>query len=117
MTTKEIGDYAEELAREYLERHGYEVLAQRYKYKDLGEIDIIAVLDSLLVFVEVRYRTSTMYGTPEASLTPRKLQRIRKTALMWLTVTHRHGSPVRFDVVAVDLVGGHPVIRHLQGCF
>ncbi len=117
MNTKEIGDYAEELAKEYLERHGYLIIKQKYIYKDLGEIDIIAQIDDTLVFVEVRFRTSTVYGTPEASLTPRKLSRIRRTALMWLTVTRNHGREVRFDVIAVDLVGGHPVLRHLQGCF
>jgi len=117
MNTTEIGDYAEELAKEYLERHGYLIIKQKYKYKDLGEVDIIAQIDDTLVFVEVRHRTSTVYGTPEASLTPRKLSRIRRTALMWLTVHRRHGEPCRFDVIAVDLVGGHPVLRHLQGCF
>ena len=117
MNTTEIGDFAEQLAADYLEEHGYHVITRKYAYKKLGEIDIIASIDDTLVFVEVRHRTSTAYGTPEASLTPTKLRRIRSTALMWLTIMRRHGEPVRFDVVAVDLAGGHPVLRHLQGCF
>ncbi len=117
MNTTEIGDYAEQLAAEYLERHGYRILNRKYEYKNLGEIDIIAENNETLAFVEVRYRTSTAYGVPEASLGPTKLKRIRRTALMWLTLFNRHGTPCRFDVIAVDLVGGHPVLRHLQGCF
>lgn len=117
MTTKEIGDFAEELAAEYLERHGYRIVKKKYEYKDMGEIDIIAENDETLVFVEVRFRTNTAYGVPEASLGPAKLKRIRRTALMWLTLYNRHGTPCRFDVIAVDLAGGHPVLRHLQGCF
>lgn len=117
MSTVEVGKFAEQLAADYLQDQGYEILRKNYVYKKLGEIDIIAMLDDTVVFVEVRYRTSTAYGTPEASLRPGKLQKIRRTASMWRTIYGYHDAPCRFDVVAIDLVGGEPVLRHLEGCF
>lgn len=117
MNTKEVGDAAEQMAAEYLEDIGYEIVERQYSYKKLGEIDIIALLDSTYVFVEVRYRTSTAYGTPEASLSAGKLRRVRRTATMWRIVTGTDNDPCRFDVVAIDLARGNPEIRHLKACF
>ena len=117
MTTTEVGDFAEQIAAEYLEHEGYQIVDRKYMYKKLGEIDIIARNDATTVFVEVRYRTSTMYGTPEASLSAGKLRKVRRTASMWRTINGEDQIPCRFDVVAIDLVGGEPVLRHLKACF
>lgn len=117
MNTKEVGDKAEQIAADYLEQIGYEIVARQYSYKKLGEIDIIAFLNSTYIFVEVRYRTSTAFGTPEATLGPGKLRRIRRTATMWRLETGTDSIPCRFDVVAIDLAMGDPDIRHLKACF
>lgn len=117
MNTTSIGSFAEDLACDYLQQKHYLLITRNYRYHNVGEIDLIMQDGDSIVFVEVRHRTSTAYGTPEASVTPTKIKRVRRTALLWLTVTNRHGTPVRFDLVAVDLVGGIPVIRHLEGCF
>jgi putative endonuclease len=116
VNTTDIGTYAEDIAQEYLERKQFVLITRNYRYHNIGEIDLIMQDRDYIVFVEVRHRTSTAYGTPEASITPAKIKRLRRTATLWLTVTNRHGTPVRFDVVAVDLVGGCPVVRHLIGC-
>lgn len=117
MTTKEVGDMAEEIAAEYLASNGCRVLDKKFSYKQLGEVDIIVEEGKEVVFVEVRFRTSTVYGTPEESLRPGKLRKIRRTALMWLTINGRTRAACRFDVIAIDLVGGEPVIRHLRNAF
>jgi putative endonuclease len=117
MNTKEIGDFAEELALEYLCEKGYTLRDRKYRYGQMGEVDLVMIDGSTVVFVEVRHRTSTMYGTPEESLRPGKLRKIRRTALAWLTVHGCTKLECRFDVVAVDLVGGTPVLRHLLNAF
>ena len=117
MNTTEVGAFAEQIAADYLEREGYNILDRNYRYKRLGEIDIVARFNGTIIFVEVRYRTSTVYGTPEESLRPGKIRKVRRTALMWLTVHGCHHLPCRCDVIAVDLVGGEPVVRHLVDAF
>lgn len=117
MNTKEIGDFAEELALEYLCKKGYRLRERNWHYKKLGEIDLVMVDGKTFVFVEVRHRTTTSYGTPEESLGYGKLRKIRRTALAWLTMHGCTMSECRCDVVAVDLVGGTPVIRHLVNAF
>lgn len=117
MSTVEVGKFAEQLAEDFLRSQDYSILRRNYYYKKLGEIDIIAQQGDEVVFVEVRHRTSTAYGTPEGSLGSSKLRKIRRTASMWRTIYGYDSAPCRFDVIAVDLVGGEPVIRHLKGCF
>ena len=116
-TTTDIGSWAEEIAAEFLRNHGWDVVKRNWRYKKLGEIDIIATDGETLVFVEVRHRTSTAYGSPEASITPAKVGRLRRTATMYLTVARLHARPCRFDVIAVDLVGGEVVLRHYRNAF
>ena len=117
MNTKEVGDFAEQLALEYLQAKGYKLRAKKYSYRQLGEVDLVMKDNDVFVFIEVRFRTSTAYGTPEESLRSGKLRKVRRTALMWLTTHGCNHMDCRFDVVAVDLVSGNPVIRHLPNAF
>ena len=66
---KETGNRGELLAAKEMKKMGYEILAQNYR-KPSGEIDIIAQKDGILVFTEVKTRTSTAYGTPCGSRRP-----------------------------------------------
>lgn len=115
-TTKQIGDYAEQLAREYLETKGYKTLTKNYRYKNIGELDLVMTDSETLVFVEVRYRVNRSFGLPEATIGPTKQKRIRRTAEAYLLTSGIKNKPCRFDVIGVDIIGGHPVIRHLINC-
>ena len=120
-STTDIGGWAEEIAAEFLVEHGWTIMERNWRYKKLGEIDIIAMDadtsatgEATTVFVEVRHRTSTAYGSPEASIGPAKVGKLRRTATMYLTVARLHSKPCRFDVIAIDLVGGEVVLRHYK---
>ena len=63
MTTKEIGDFGEKAAEDYLVEMDYLILERNYRLK-FGEIDIIAAKDGGLVFVEVKTRKSNLFGEP-----------------------------------------------------
>jgi putative endonuclease len=115
-STKQIGDFAEKLACDYLLERGYLLVTKNYRYKKLGEIDLVMRDGECLVFVEVRHRTSPFYGSPEASIGPGKKSKIRRTAAAFLLTHGITKQECRIDVVAVDLVGGQPVIRHLVNC-
>ena len=96
-----IGSEKEILAMEYLIKHGYSILEQNF-FTRHGEIDIIATNDNYLVFLEVKYRTSTKKGLPEEAVSPRKQHSIINAAKYYL---YRHGisydTPCRFDVIVI----------------
>lgn len=97
MTTKEIGNFGEEKASEYLEKQGISVLKRNY-YSRVGEIDIIAKDGSTIVFVEVKTRLSKVYGTPAEFVDFRKQEKIIQTALYYLG---NDDIDMRFDVIEV----------------
>ena len=66
-----LGKIGEQAAAKFLKRHGYKILAQNYRCK-LGEIDIIAKDGLVLVFIEVKTRSGTRYGSPAAAVNIRK---------------------------------------------
>lgn len=98
--TTERGRRAEERAAEFLRSRGYEIIARNYRWQG-GEVDLIARDGDCLVFVEVKARSSRAYGLPEEAITPRKRQRLLRTAQRYLQ-QHPTELAVRFDVVALS---------------
>jgi putative endonuclease len=99
---KELGALGEKKAMEYLKKRGYHIRETNYRCRQ-GEIDIVAQQKDCLVFVEVRTRTGSDFGTPEESVTTAKKEKLVSLALAYLQ-THRNlPSSWRFDVVAVEL--------------
>ncbi|MBI5461145.1 MAG: YraN family protein [Gammaproteobacteria bacterium] len=95
------GAHAEELACRFLQRQGLRLVARNYRCRQ-GEIDLIMQDRDNLVFVEVRYRRQSRYGSGLESVTPRKQRRIVHCAAHYL---HCHPQAAqraaRFDVVAL----------------
>ncbi len=97
---KKLGDSGENTACNFLRNKGYKILQRNYR-KKCGEIDIIAEENDELVFIEVKTRSSSDYGSPLAAVTPRKQQQIIKTAQTYLTETDNFDRAARFDVIAI----------------
>ncbi len=95
-----FGKYGEAVAVRQLKKMGYRILAQNYRTR-LGEIDIIAKDKDTLVFVEVKSRASSVFGSPKQAVTPAKQRRISRNALYYLKQTCQHNVKARFDVVAI----------------
>jgi len=113
-----VGRFGEQLAAERLTADGFEILERNWRCRD-GEIDIVAVEDTTLVFVEVKTRSTVSHGTPAEAVVPAKAARLRRLAARWL-IEHKdqHWPVVRFDVVAVVRRGPNgPTVRHLRGAF
>ena len=108
MTRAVTGNLGEQLAASHLERLGISVLERNYRCR-AGEIDLVAQDGEELVFVEVRTRTSTAFGLPEDSITPRKQRKLAECALSYLAAHTAHGRPWRIDVIAVQLDRGRVV--------
>lgn len=89
------------MAADFLKDRGYNILKQNY-YCRYGEIDIIAEESGYTVFIEVKYRKNTMSGSPESAVNSIKRQRIRQTALDFITTSYgTEEIPCRFDIVAI----------------
>ncbi|MBQ9984510.1 MAG: YraN family protein [Lachnospiraceae bacterium] len=98
---RKLGAKIEQMVSEYLTAHGFVILEMNYRCRQ-GEVDIVARDAEYYVFIEVKYRNSTRYGTPEEAVGISKQRRISKAAQYYL-YSHRldESIPVRFDVAAV----------------
>ena len=81
MSTKQDGDWGEALAAEYLEAHGCRIVEREWRCR-LGEIDLIAEQEGMLLFVEVKLRTNLRYGMPREYVTAKKQEKLRAAALL-----------------------------------
>lgn len=93
------GTQGEARVAAYLRRRGYTLLAHSYRCR-FGEIDLIARKGKVICFVEVKLRSGTEFGLPREAVTPQKQEKLRKTALMYLS-QHELDCPTRFDVAEV----------------
>lgn len=89
------------MAARYLETMGYTIVECNWRCR-LGEVDIVAEDDGVLVFVEVRTRTGNGFGTPQESVDRRKQARLRRVAQMYVQAQGKHNRPLRLDVVAIE---------------
>lgn len=116
-TTKEQGDTGEEMAVAYLEAKGWMILDRNYSFQR-AEVDIVAYDQTCIVFVEVKYRTSTRYGRPEEQIDQQKISQIYKGAEAWMYERKMEGSPTRFDVISIVQEGrSAPDIEHFEDAF
>lgn len=113
-----VGRYGEQLAADTLVAEGLVVIERNWRCPD-GELDIVAVDGEVLVFVEVKTRSTVAYGDPAEAINPAKAARLRRLAVRWLAAhPDRHWPELRFDVVAiVRRAPGGPSVRHLRGAF
>jgi putative endonuclease len=116
-TRAEIGALGEQLAVEHLRSRGLQVLARNWRCRH-GELDVIAadVTAGVVVFVEVKTRTSDRFGGVEQAVTPQKLRRLRRLAGAWLAAQSDSWAQVRIDVIGVRIGRGPiPEITHVEG--
>ena len=97
-TTKQIGDFFEAKAKETYLKNDYECLAENYRY-GRREIDLIFKKDNLLIFVEVKYRNSMVFGYPEDWVDQKKQALIEQCANYYIEEYDWIGN-FRFDIVA-----------------
>lgn len=110
-----IGKRGEDLAVDYLKAHGYEVVARNYRYQR-GEVDIICRADDLLIFVEVKLRSSKSFGLPEDFVSENQQQKITSAAEQFMLVQEWSGD-VRFDILAILQRKGQSDIVHFKDAF
>lgn len=107
------GSTAEKLAGVFLEQNGVRVLERNFRSGRRGEIDLVGLDGSTLVFFEVKFRKGEGSGTPEEAVTLAKQKTICKTA-DYYRCRHQvpEDQPVRFDVVALRPAGEKRISCH-----
>ena len=114
-TRKKIGDQGEDNAVNFLFANGYEVLERNYRF-GRAEIDIIALKDSVMVFIEVKSRKNIIYGYPETFLSEQQQDRIHLAAEEYVLQQAWQGE-VRFDIIAILWEGKDPTLDHFEDAF
>jgi len=96
-----IGKQGEDMAADLLRKKGYQILDQNNSTK-WGELDLIVVKNNVLIFVEVKLKTTEDYGTPEEMIGKNKLAQVKKTAEMYLL--NNPDIAKKFDRYQIDAV-------------
>lgn len=117
MSTRQRGDNVELFAENHLKKQGLTLVEKNFNSR-FGEIDLIMLDNSALVFVEVRFRANTSYGSGAETVNFRKQQKIIKTAQLYLQANKKmQQRDCRFDVVSVTLAAQEPLIEWHQNAF
>lgn len=97
-----LGFWGEKEAEIFLVKKGYTILETNFK-TDFGEIDIIARIQGVIVFVEVKTRSNTHFGNPEEAITTSKSEHMLNSALAYMQDHPENDSDWRIDVIAVNV--------------
>jgi len=117
-----LGPTGEQIAVDYLVKEGYHIIERNYRFHR-NEIDIIALHQKTLCFVEVKTRFSSAKGHPAEAVTPQKQREIIKAARAYLALYRDIDTDCRFDVVAILVQGMEAnridsfTVEHFQDAF
>lgn len=109
------GKQGEEMAVQFLRIKGYEIIALNMRF-GRAEVDIIARIGLETVFVEVKTRSSEVYGYPEESVNNKKINLLAKAAEAF-ALENPSVSDIRFDLISIVLGANEPEITHIEDAF
>ena len=109
-TRKALGNRGEALAAQRLRSLGYSIRERNWRCP-VGELDVVAEKDGVLIFVEVRTRRGDRFGTPEESITPIKRAKLLEVAQTYLEEHGEEDRNWRIDVVAIEIGPRGEVVR------
>ncbi len=110
-----IGRRGENMAEAYFKRKNYRILERNFR-AGRAEVDLIVCKGALLVFVEVKTRSSLNFGFPETMLSPSQADRILGAADIYIRDINWSGA-VRFDIISVVIRGPHSELCHFKDAF
>jgi len=112
----ELGKKGEELALAFLKEQGFSILETNWRYKK-AEVDIIGMDGDILVFVEVKTRSTQLFGEPEEFIDSKKQALIAMAGAEYMAKIN-HDWEIRFDVISIILKPGYPMkLKHIKDAF
>jgi putative endonuclease len=122
LVTSDIGQVGEDLAARFLRKNGYRIVLANFKVpigrnrkgvSVSGEIDLIALDEDILCFIEVKTRSSDDFASPLASVDLRKQRQITRTARIYRKIFHLEGMKFRYDALSVLIKKGKQPEREI----
>ncbi|NDJ00051.1 YraN family protein [Flavobacterium sp. LaA7.5] len=111
----ELGKLGEEMAAEYLQENGYEILETNWVFQK-AEIDILARKNDILAVIEVKTRSTLDFGLPQDFVKPKKIQLLVKAVNEYVTQNDLDVE-VRFDIIAIHKNKDTFETEHLENAF
>lgn len=108
-----FGRWGEEAASRYLKAKGYRIIERNFRCR-LGEIDIIALDGTELVFIEVKARRNLNFGLPCESITTVKIKHLKKAVACYASTCPVRYRGVRLDVIEILAMEGRIHIHHIE---
>lgn len=109
----EIGKLGEDLACKYLQNKGYKILERNFEARQ-GEIDIIALDKSEIVFIEVKTRSNISYGKPVEAVNEIKQNHLIKTIEYYIYSRHLEDEFIRIDIIEIYLWKNKYRVNHIK---
>jgi putative endonuclease len=118
---KKLGNQSELAATKYLRKNGYSIINTNVNYGKIGEIDIVCSQRKILVFVEVRSKSSTYCGHPFESIDQFKQKKMLRAVSTYLSrldmeILNKF-EEIRFDAISIIYKGSECEIEHIPGAF
>ena len=111
-----LGKLGELIAERWLRKHGYTILARRFKF-GRRDIDLVAQRENSIAFVEGKARKGDAFGDPVEAVHHRKQRELSKSAQVWIERHGRDGEAYQFDVVGVLVADDSVKIKHVTNAF
>ena len=111
----ELGTKGENAAVEFLQQNGHQILLRNYKHGKC-EIDIISKEEAVIVFTEVKTRSTDYFGYPEEAVDKKKRKKIRRAAEEYM-YENKLDTDVRFDIISIANLNGKLKIYHIKDAF
>jgi putative endonuclease len=116
IAVQQLGQAAEDLAAYHLKKQGFSIKVRNYRYRR-AEVDIIVQKDRLLVFVEVKARSSDQFGDPETFVSAKQQALVRAAAEHYI-IAQDWNHAIRFDIIAIlQQNSNHPQLTHFEDAF
>jgi len=110
-----LGEKGEELAVEFLQEKGYQILERNWRFRK-AEVDIIAFKNDVLAVVEVKTRSTSYFGNPQDFVNKKKIQLVVGAINEYVTMKDLD-IEVRFDIIAIIKTQSSVDIEHLENAF
>jgi putative endonuclease len=114
-TTKEKGNIGEDIACTFLVENGYSIIERNWHFSKY-EVDIIAKMDKMIVFVEVKYRTGSYFGEPEIFVSQKQKSNLIRVANFYIDRMNLY-EEARFDIIAIVKSNEKFTINHIEDAF
>lgn len=110
-----LGEQGEDIACDFLERHGYRILERNWRFKK-AEIDVLATIDNVLAVIEVKTRSTRYFGDPVEFVRKKKIQLLIKAVNAFID-ENELDVEVRFDIIGIIKQNSTYEIVHLKDAF